>query len=355
MEKAPKPSNVENSQALVSEPRLDMTPEEAETHIFFEIENRLRNLVREHYINPGTHAVGEKLDSLRNTKDTAIKKALMLDYREGVKQDKVAQLEAQLEGMNPNTMRYRRLSKKLGKTAIKLGDLRTAIGIRSGAIENRAMHRDRIKEGRERHAYIKRELLLVAKKVGYEKKVRREMKEKVNTEQHPGHKEQLRAEYNSRVSQSIGKFREGLVREVLQNADRRQRLRQQANISTPTTDTMSAEEQDSMLQIEQEYSQNINSIQSDANQKFIEKMGEAGGILEQYEDFLELETYLEKQIANATTDEEKGRWERIIAENDEKMNTLKQIMDQEYLPIEDEMIENEAYAQNEAIDKIDHA
>lgn len=198
---------------------LELTPEELSVKVWMEDDKNSDNLINQKYIVPSLNSGGAVIDKLRDIKDISSRKALLLDYREAAMQQKSARMKIRLDGMNPNSMRYRRLNRKRGELNIKLGDIQGGIARRTSAIENRSSNRDFINNGREISADARHQLLIVAKKVAFEKKERRKLERKIKNATNDYEREELKMKLAQRNKDSISKFRAELLKKVMKNAN----------------------------------------------------------------------------------------------------------------------------------------
>lgn len=205
---------------------LELTPEEEAISLRFESLSNLRSRINEQHIIPSLNKIGRKLDRGRDAKDSLEKKVFLLHYREGARQRKEARLETKLAKMNPNSMRYRRLDRKIGKNHRKLRTVQQNINRLNSQIDGRENTRERINNARNVEAKVRREMLIVAKKVAHEKRERRKIKNELKSTTNTAQREVLKAEFAMRSKKTIGKFREELVEKVLKNAENERRSSQ---------------------------------------------------------------------------------------------------------------------------------
>lgn len=213
---ATKDDNEKNSRSDL----LALTPEESAVMLKLEGLKSLRIGVNEKMAVPIQNKVGNRIDSLRNVKDKTVRKALLLDHRESALLRDATRLEAKLAGLNPRSARYRRLNKKMGMKYIKLGETRNRIGRYAGAVENRSTIRNHINRGREIDNRVARDMLIVAKKVAYEKKLRRNLEKEIRRTITPERKEQFELQLSERIAQigQMNKFKDKLMEEVVRRA-----------------------------------------------------------------------------------------------------------------------------------------
>lgn len=193
---------------------LELTPEEERAKNLLHAMPNLHTAVRER-ANPRVNSAQEKLDAIRDKRDIALKKGLLLEYREGAKQRKSNRLEAAALRARPGSMRQRRLSRKLGKTNRKLRETSARIARIDSAHDMRDKHRENVERLRRREIQRRRDIIMAEKKVAVEKKNRRKVMNEMKETTNPAQKEWLKQEIAGWPS--IGKFREGLLEEAMKN------------------------------------------------------------------------------------------------------------------------------------------
>lgn len=191
---------------------LSMNPEEQQTKARFENITKLRIGIRD-AITPAINNLESSTDYARSKGDMLAKKAFLLEYREGARQRKVTRLQSELARATVGTRRHRKLLYKYGKTNRKLGEIQRNISRLDSGAENRAAEHSNNDMLRAKEVQLRNDMLKVEKKVAYEKKERRKMKNELQSTADESRKEELRA--TIAAWPNIGAFRQKLLNEAL--------------------------------------------------------------------------------------------------------------------------------------------
>lgn len=192
------------------------SPEEQFARVRLESLKELRISVTEDHVIPTLNRLGRGLDRARNFQDKASKKVFLLDQRWAAKERKAMRIEARLASTGENSMLHRHLIKKQGKMRRKAGEIKFKLDRNNGGASARQETRAGIEGGRKKSLILRRDMLRIEKQVAKEKQHRSDVENQLESATE-SKREQLRAEVVSWDQNTIGKFRQKLLKKSIES------------------------------------------------------------------------------------------------------------------------------------------